>query len=153
MEILSNISWSKSLPDRFQAINGYDIRPYLPLIVFGNNNINIQGGNPGAYRVRLNNENGGMGYINDYRVALASGYQEYLTALVDWTQSALNLTFSSQVSYNMPMDMESSIPYVDIPECESLQFRDSVDGYRQFSATAYLAGRNVVSIELGAVFG
>ncbi|KAF6831551.1 secreted protein [Colletotrichum musicola] len=53
----------------------------------------------------------------------------------------------------MPMDMEASIPYVDAPECESLQFADNVDGYRQFSGPANLAGKNAISNELGAIFG
>ena len=152
MELLSNVSWSRQIPARFQRLHGYDIRPWLPLIMFGNNNINIQSGNPGAIRVTLDSPDKGAGYVNDYRIALAEGYQEYLSALVNWTHS-LNVTFSSQVSYNLPLDMEASIPFVDVPECESLQFEDNVDGYRQFSATAYLAGRNVISIEIGAVFG
>ena len=152
MELLSNVSWSRSLPERFQQIHGYDIRPYLPLIIFGNNNINLESGNPGAYRVTLDSPDQGAGYVNDYRIALTAGYQEYLSTLVNWTHS-LNVSFSSQVSYNLPMDMEASIPFVDIPECESLQFEDNVDGYRQFTATAGLAGQNVVSVEMGAVFG
>jgi hypothetical protein len=56
------------------------------------------------------------------------------------------------VSFNLLMDMEASIPYVGVPESESLQFRDSVDACRQFSGSANLAGKNVVSIELGGVF-
>jgi len=152
MELLSNVSWSRSLPARFRKIHGYEIRPYLPLILFGNNNVNLQQLAPGRFQVLLDTEDAGAGYVNDYRTALANGYQEYLSTLVNWTHEQ-NVTFSSQVSYNLPMDMESSIPYVDIPECESLQFGDSVDGYRQFSATAYLAEKNIVSIEIGAVFG
>jgi hypothetical protein len=153
MELESNISWSKTLPSRFQNLHGYDIRTYLPLIIFGNNNINIQSGDPGAYRVLLNTADQGFGYINDYRLALQHGYQEYLSTLRNWTREHLNISLSTQVSYNMPMDMEASIPFVDVPEIESLQFRDNVDGYRQFSTPAYLAGKDVVSIELGAVFG
>lgn len=153
MELLSNTSWSKSMPSRFQKLLGYNIKPYLPLITFGNNNINLQRTTPGAIQAVLDTEDQGMGYVNDYRIALANGYQEYLTTLVNWSHSYLGLLHSSQVSYNLPMDMEASIPYDDVPECESLQFRDNVDSYRQFSGTAYLAGRNVVSVELGAVFG
>jgi hypothetical protein len=59
---------------------------------------------------------------------------------------------SAQVSYNMPMDMEANIPFVNAPECESLQFRDSIDGYRQFTGPAQLAGKRVISNEMGAVF-
>ncbi|KAL7956296.1 hypothetical protein V8C34DRAFT_326292 [Trichoderma compactum] len=86
------------------------------------------------------------------QAVLADGYREYLGALVSWTHS-LGLRHRSQVTYNLPMDMEASIPYDDVPECESLQFRNNVDAYRQFSGSAQLAGKNVVSVKLGAIFG
>lgn len=49
------------------------------------------------------------------------------------------------------MDMEANIPFVNAPECESLGFANSVDAYRQFSGPAVLAGKRVVSNEMGAV--
>ncbi len=48
MEVLSNISWTPNLPAMFKTKNGYDVRPYLPLIMYQNNNINLQAGAPGA---------------------------------------------------------------------------------------------------------
>lgn len=131
---------------------GYDLRTYLPLIMFGNNNINIQNDSPGSTRCTLDTPDHGQAYVNDYRAALTAGYQEYLNTLSEWLQS-LGVRLSSQPSYNLPMDMEASIPYVDIPESESLQWHDNVDGYRQFSGAANLARKNVLSNELGAVFG
>ncbi|KAF4920545.1 hypothetical protein CGCVW01_v006823 [Colletotrichum viniferum] len=125
---------------------------YLPLIIFNNNNINLQNDAPGHTRCFLDTHDKGQGYINDYRAALADGYQEYLTTLANWTHS-LGLGLSSQISYNLPMDMEASIPFVDAPECESLQFHDNLDGYRQFSGPANLARKTAISNELGAVFG
>ncbi|KAL3468836.1 hypothetical protein BJX99DRAFT_268992 [Aspergillus californicus] len=92
----------------------------------------------------------GAGYINDFRGVLADGYHDYLQALTKWTHS-LNLTYSAQVSYNLPMDTLTNVPVVDAPECESLQFGDNIDGYRQFSGPAYLAGKAVVSNEMGAI--
>ena len=40
---------------------------------------------------------------------------------------------------------------MDAPECESLGFVDSVDLYRQFSGPAHLAGKTIISNEMGAV--
>ena len=40
---------------------------------------------------------------------------------------------------------------MDAPECESLDFSDLIDGYRQYSGPAHLAGRRIVSTECGAV--
>ncbi|KAK2751243.1 secreted protein [Colletotrichum kahawae] len=152
MEILSNTSWTRTLPERFEKLFGYDLRPYLPLIIFNNNNVNLQNDAPGHTRCFLDTHDKGQGYINNYRAALADGYQEYVTTLANWTHS-LDLGLSAQVSYNLPMDMEASIPFVDAPECESLQFHDNLDGYRQFSGPANLARKTVISNELGAVFG
>jgi hypothetical protein len=46
--------------------------------------------------------------------------------------------------------MAESIPVVDVPECESLSFKDSIDAYRQFPGAAHLAGTSIISNELGA---
>lgn len=117
--------------------------------MYGNNNINLQGA--GSYLAVLDTEDAGAKYINDYRSVLADGYQEYLTELTNWTNTYLNLQMSAQVSYNLPMDAEASIPFVNAPESESLQFEDKIDSYRQYSGPANLAGKRVVSIELGAI--
>ncbi|KAL0777299.1 hypothetical protein CaCOL14_006817 [Colletotrichum acutatum] len=153
IEIHSNISWTRSLPTRFEGMFAYDLKPYLPLVMFGNNNINLQSTSPGTTRCTLDRPDQGQGYVNDYRETLAAGYQEYLTTLSQWLQSLGVKGLSSQPSYNLPMDMEASIPFVDAPECESLQGHDNIDGYRQFSGPANLARRKIISIELGAAFG
>ncbi|KAL4919234.1 hypothetical protein BDW62DRAFT_209946 [Aspergillus aurantiobrunneus] len=148
LEIKSNISWTRSLPQRFQNLTGYDLRKYLPLIQFGNNNPGVQPSYPGDLLCVLDSQEAGQGIVNDYREALAQGYQDYLKTLRNWTAS-LGLEYSAQVSYNLPLDMESSIEYVDAPECESLAFVDNIDGYRQFSGVANIAQQAVISNEMG----
>ncbi|KAK5170341.1 uncharacterized protein LTR77_004928 [Saxophila tyrrhenica] len=95
MELLSNVSWSPSLPARFEERWGYSIKPYVPLIIFGNNNINIQSAEPGELQCVLDTEDEGMGYVNAYRSSLRDGYAEYLNVFTNWTQSALQLQHSS----------------------------------------------------------
>ena len=63
---------------------------------------------------------------------------------------SLKSQFSAQVVYNLPMDMLANIPDVNAPECESLGFNHVIDAYRQFSGPANLAGKRVISSELGA---
>ncbi|KAJ0119379.1 hypothetical protein J7T55_013618 [Diaporthe amygdali] len=135
----------------FRKMFGYDLRTYFPLVMFGNNNIGIQNYAPGSVRCTLDTPDQGQAYVSDYRATLTAGYQEYLTTLSQWLQS-LGVRLSAQPSYNLPMDMEASIPYVEAPECESLGWHDSVDGYRQFSGPANLARKRIISNELGAVF-
>ena len=40
---------------------------------------------------------------------------------------------------------------MDVPETESLDFSDLIDGYRQYSGPANLARRRIISSECGAV--
>lgn len=151
MEFLSNISWTPKLPDAFYNKFGYHIGKYLPLLMFGENNIMAQPSNPGLVKAVFKDNQITDKYINDYRSVLADGYGNYLTELREWLNQDLGLQYSTQVSYNLPLDTLTNIPLVDAPECESLQWKDNIDGYRQFTGAAYLAGKNVVSNEMGAV--
>lgn len=121
------------------------------MIAFGDNNINIQSSNPGEFYCVLDTPDQGLGYFNDFRGALVEGYRDYLEGLTNWVNKELNLQMSAQVSYNLPMDMEANIPFVNAPECESLQFESNIDGYRQFAGPANLAGKRVISSEMGAI--
>ncbi|KAH6985201.1 hypothetical protein EDB80DRAFT_869203 [Ilyonectria destructans] len=78
-EVVSNISWTRDLPLEFKKLHGYDVRPYLPLIMFGNNNIAIQAMNPGRVRAVLDTPDRGQGVINDYRAVLEAGYHKQYT--------------------------------------------------------------------------
>lgn len=149
LEIKSNISWTPSLPERFRQLNGHDLRKYLPLVQFGNNNPGVQPSYPGDLACVLDSEDAGKGFVNDYRKVLAQGYQDYLKTLTSWAEG-LGLEYSAQVSYNLPLDMESSVEYVNAPECESLAFNDNIDSYRQFAGVANVAQKQVISNEMGA---
>jgi hypothetical protein len=153
IENKANMSWTPSLPRRFQQKHGYSLLKYLPLMMFGQSNVNIQATQPGPYQCILDTEDGGAGYINDFRDTLTDLYSDYVLALRNWTQDTLALQLSVQPAYNLPMDMEAVIPDVPVPECESLQFADNVDGYRQFSGPANLAHRRIISNEVGAYMG
>lgn len=150
IEIKSNISWSPSLPTKFEGLTGYSIRKYLPLVMYGNNNPGVQPSYPGKLKCILNTEDKGAGVVNDFRETLAQGYGEYLEALTSWMEG-LGLGYSAQVSYNLPLDMETNVDRVTAPECESLAFKDNIDGYRQFSGPANVAQKSVISNEMGAL--
>lgn len=151
VEISSNVSWSKSLAARFHRVNGYRIEPFLPLLTFEQNNLATQPESPGPFQCFLDSPDQGAGYVNDFHAALVDGYREYLESLTNWTNTALKTQFSAQTAYNLPLDMLATVPSVDAPECESLAFADTIDFYRQFSGPANLAGRRVISNEMGAV--
>ncbi|KAL3473422.1 hypothetical protein BJX99DRAFT_261351 [Aspergillus californicus] len=152
LEMEFNITWSRSLPQRFRELHGYDIEPYLPLLTFQQNTIGLQQYTPGQFRGYLDTEDQGVGYINDFRAGLVAGYKDYLAALRDWAHS-LGAQLSVQPAYGSVMDALAVIPSVDAPECESLSFVDNIDAYRAFSGPARLSGKRIVSNEMGAVSG
>ena len=43
-------------------------------------------------------------------VQLTAQYHKYLSGLNTWAEKYLGLQFSAQISYNLPMDMVSSLP-------------------------------------------
>lgn len=85
------------------------------------------------------------------RLQLTKLNRVYLDTLSDWVHQTLDSQYSAQVVYNLPMEMAANIPSVDAPECESLGFNHLVDGYRQFAGPANLAGKRIISNEMGAV--
>ncbi|KAJ5766587.1 uncharacterized protein N7511_004203 [Penicillium nucicola] len=149
IEVKSNISWTPSLPEKFEKMHGYRVHKYLPLMMYGNNNPGVQPSYPGKLKSVTDGNQRGRGFVNDFRATLAVGYGDYLDTLTSWMQN-LGLQFSAQVSYNLPLDMETNIDRVDAPECESLAFNDNIDGYRQFSGAANIAQKQVISNEMGA---
>lgn len=50
----------------------------------------------------------------------------------------------------MSLDELQNIPKVNAPEDESLEFANEIDRYRQYAGPANLAGKRVISNELGA---
>lgn len=149
--MLASLYWTPNLIDRFKKLLGYDPVPYLPLFFHPSNSWN---GMIPTYSELYSYGNstpaGESIHAVNYRTALNSGYQDYINHFVNWSHSR-GVEYSDQPAYNLPLDMAADIPALDAPEGESLGFRDQVDAYRQFSGPAHLAGRNVISTEVGAV--
>ena len=160
--------WTPGLIDAFEKARGYSIRKYLPLIYYPNAQSDAPLASPHWY---LTNENdGGQTHVDDYRQTVSTEYicqpylvqqltnvsqltelnKIYLETLTKWTQESLDSQYSAQVVYNLPMDMLANVPAVNGPECESLGFNHVIDAYRQFAGPANLAGKRVISSELGA---
>ncbi|ETS77966.1 hypothetical protein PFICI_10028 [Pestalotiopsis fici W106-1] len=152
MEIQAALPWTPGLSSRFESLHGYGVIKYLPILFHATNAwdgylppYNI------TYTLGTYVSDGGP-YVQDYKTALSQGYLEYLQHYDKWTDTR-GLELSNQPAYNMPVDMTESIPFVQVPELESLGFKESVNMYRQFTGAAHLAGRNVISTEIGAVLG
>ncbi|KAJ5983548.1 hypothetical protein N7481_005647 [Penicillium waksmanii] len=129
-------------------MHGFQLHKYLPLLMYGNNNLGVQPSHPGSIKCMLESDDKGNGFLNDFRAALAQGYGEYLETLITWLEG-LGLGYSAQISYNLPIDMETNIDRVTAPECESSAFNNNIDGYRQFSGATNVAQKPVISNEIG----
>lgn len=100
----SALWWSYRFLDRFKANRGYDPSKYLPFL-FHQSNVFRTEYRPYNRSYTLGDEDPAQNkYIQDYRLTLNEGYQDYLTTLDRWAQS-LGLTFSAQIGYNLPLDM------------------------------------------------
>ncbi|KAL2851066.1 hypothetical protein BJY01DRAFT_245168 [Aspergillus pseudoustus] len=145
-EIPNKVYWTPGLAEAFMRRTGYSVSKWLPLL-FHQNGLGFKP-QPATWWI-TDEDDAGNGHIANYRETLGELYGEYLQTLTEWSKS-LGLQFSTQVGYNMPVDMQSNIPIVDAPECESLGFNNEIDAYRQYSGPANLAGKRVISSELGA---
>ena len=98
----------------------------------------------------LDTEDQGYGILSDFRELLSVLAGTYTSWMEQWTHDFLGLEFSAQMGYNMPEDMLQTIPYVDVPETETLSFQNYIDGFLQCAGAADLSGKKILSIELGA---
>ncbi|KAM0204159.1 hypothetical protein ACHAQI_009984 [Fusarium lateritium] len=150
MEIQASLYWSPGFPDRFKSNRGYNVIKYLPLLFHKSTSFQ-------AARAPYNTtffldgtlDNGQSKYLQDYRLTLNDGYQEYLQTFENWAES-LGLSHSCQVGYNIPLDVLAQVPVVSTPELESLGFL-TPDQMAQFVGPAHLGRRNIISTEIGAV--
>lgn len=168
MEFLATLWWTPGFLEKFEKSRGYSLAPFLPLLYVASNQWSgEQLGRLNEYVYGNYTADGTSLHNLDYRVVLDEGYQDYIRYYSDWAHS-MNMGYSNQPAYNLPLDMVSyrylfpyaaptnalqlsDIPVVDVPETESLGFSDNVDTYRQFSGPAHIAGKQVISSELGAV--
>ncbi|KAJ0154928.1 hypothetical protein HZ326_2761 [Fusarium oxysporum f. sp. albedinis] len=150
MEIQASLYWSPGFPDRFKSKRGYNVIKYLPLLFHKSTSFTAaQAPYNTTFYLDGTPDDGQSKYLQDYRLTLNEGYQEYLQTFEDWAES-LGLSHSCQVGYNIPLDILADIPIVSTPELESLAFK-TPDQMSQFVGPAHLGRRNIISTEIGAV--
>ncbi|RKL07377.1 hypothetical protein BFJ68_g9880 [Fusarium oxysporum] len=136
--------------DRFQSKRGYNVIKYLPLLFHKSTSFQAeQAPYNTTFYLDGTPDNGQSKYLQDYRLTLNEGYQEYLQTFENWAAS-LGLSHSCQVGYNIPLDVLADVPIVSTPELESLGFT-SPDQMYQFVGPAHPGRRNIISTEIGAV--
>ncbi|KAG2170683.1 hypothetical protein VTO58DRAFT_106896 [Aureobasidium pullulans] len=150
-EYPANILWTPGLASSFHTSHGYSVNKYLPILLAGNSGFSTSFGSSVIPIYYVTDEiDSGASHVTDYRQTLTNLNAQFLQTLTSWAHS-IGVQSSTQVVYNLPMDMLANIPDVDAPETETLGFSHNIDSYRQYAGPANLAGKRIISSEAGAV--
>ncbi|HJP77053.1 MAG TPA: glycosyl hydrolase [Pseudonocardiaceae bacterium] len=126
--------WTPGLAEAFRADHGYDVLPYLPILV------QVKGKYPFTYDAETTAH-----VRDDLNLTLSNLYkQHHLLALRDWAHT-VGLELRVQ-PYGLPTDSLDFAALLDIPEGESLGFKN-LDDYRILAGGRDLAGHPKLSCE------
>ncbi|SKC67846.1 glycosyl hydrolase [Okibacterium fritillariae] len=132
--------WTRTLVEEFQKRMGYDLLPWLPVIIEQKEKYLYDFDDVKNMRVR-----------DDYNQVLSDLYTEnHLVPLRDWAHR-LGLTYRVQ-AYGLEQDSIQQAGIVDIPETESLGAKN-LDDYRVLASGRDIAGHTILSCEAAAFLG
>ena len=155
----SDLYWSADFLDEFEARRGYDLTPYLPIIIQYDINFLTLWVNYQAYTPRFDfdtDESIRQKVVNDVYMTQTELYEEeYLTPIREWLNEK-GIKLRAQASYGFPtVEYEISIPLrsVDTPETETLEMANTIDLYKTQSGAVHLYDKGIFSCETGALNG
>lgn len=105
MEMNAGVWWTTGLEDKFFDNLGYDIRPCLPLLLIQDNSW-AQQVVPYGEEFRSINQTVSDKCVDDYRLILQQGYEEYVNTHKAWARR-MGLEYSNQPAYNLPLSAVS----------------------------------------------
>lgn len=147
------ILWTPELLIEFKNRRGYDLAPYLPVLFIKGlfqttDNRNLD--RPSEYE--FDHPLANRSIRHDYYETLTDLINEkHISVLQSWAHSH-NMKLRYQ-TYGLPTDMTSNLMHVDIPESESLGFKDNTESVRLLSGAVHMRHKPVYSYELGALHG
>ncbi|MFI6514907.1 glycosyl hydrolase [Spirillospora sp. NPDC050679] len=134
------LNWTPGLDAEFERRRGYALWPHLPVIVRRNESP------VHSYAADLTRQ-----VRHDYWQTVSELFNEnHFAVLTRWAHS-LGLRFRAQ-PYGLETDAIASAAIIDVPEGESLGFKN-LDDYRALAAGRDMAGNTVLSSEAGAYQG
>ncbi|MFJ3670385.1 glycosyl hydrolase [Streptomyces sp. NPDC090106] len=132
--------WTSALPAAFKKKTGTSLLPYLPALVLDKSNQVF------AFEAQITRQ-----IRHDFWETVSELFNaHHMTALRDWAHS-LGMELRSQ-PYGLQTDAIASAAILDIPEGESLGFKN-LDDYRCLAGGRDMAGHTVLSCESGAYNG
>jgi hypothetical protein len=134
------LQWTPSLPAAFREHTGRDLLPHLPAVVLDNGNQIF------AFEARLTQE-----IRHNFWETVSGLFNEHhLGALKSWAHGH-GMKLRSQ-PYGLQTDAIASAAVLDVPEGESLGFKN-LDDYRCLAGGRDMAGHRILSCEAGAYAG
>ncbi|MGI5282367.1 glycosyl hydrolase [Nonomuraea polychroma] len=134
------LPWTPGLPAEFKRRRGYDVAPFLPVIVLKEEDQVF------AYDAALTRH-----ARKDYWDTVSELFNEHHFGMLrDWAHS-IGLKLRAQ-PYGLRTDAIAGAAVLDVAEGESLGFKN-LDDYRCLAGGRDLAGREVLSCEAGAYQG
>ena len=139
--------WTKEMRETFLDRKGYDITPYLPVLVgspalFGvgqptNGTVDFAGAAGRKLRAKV---------VADLRDVQTRLYLDNLIVpLREWLNDRYGIKLRAQISYGRNLEVSQPIPYVDYPETETRNQRDQTDVYRVWAGGAHLMNKPLSS--------
>jgi hypothetical protein len=146
--------WSAEMPEEFKKRRGYDLTPFLPVILgSGSSGIAFLTGSYELDNGEGQTSDAGDKIRNDFNQLLTDLYIDYhIKPIQEWAKT-MGMGYRAQC-YGMPADMIALSATAFAPDVESLGFGPGSlgdDRYRLMAGGAHMAGRKFVSSEVGAI--
>ncbi|GFZ49902.1 hypothetical protein JCM24511_07305 [Saitozyma sp. JCM 24511] len=144
--------WTPRFRTSFMELRGYDPTPFLPLL---HKRFRPTAFSPDLHIIipagREDNEDPHR-FLYDFRRTVSDLYiHGRLEPLVKWAGDN-NLTFRCQ-PYELDIDAGLAAAVVDLPEGETLNFRDKRNAFRLLASGRDVSGKRILSDELAACIG
>lgn len=140
------VFWSSQFREEFQARKGYDIMPYMMLLISGG------WGQASAPYVLDGEDVLTEKYKNDYKDVITQLYIEYLMEPMAEFMHENGIELRAQIAYGQTLEASLPIQTLDYVESESLNGNDQPEMYRYQSGAQHLYDINKFSSETGATW-
>lgn len=148
--------WSHDMADEFQARKGYDIRPYLPLLIGSTTRVDMKYADMmGKYVLSDGDGEDGEALTKKIRNDMFDVHtqliqEEMMQPLKKWANEKYGIKLRAQISYGSWIEISEMGMSVDYPETETLNQKDQLDIFRLWSGIGHIQNQ-MLSTETGAI--